>query len=362
MTAEESAQEQKLGASLSQLNQQLFRASDPKAIAEIRKRLEVAERSMDDFHMRLYLHHPQLAAQRGDAAPIKLSQTSALLPDDQTALVEFTATEDTLYIFTIVRGPHAQPVLRTHKIAWSRTQLAHEVNELLDKVAARNLDYRAPAERLYRRLLGPAERELSHCKLLVLVPDGPLWNLPFQTLIAPDHRYLVEKQAVFYAPSLTYLLAMRNARSGTAPAASRQLLALGNPDTAALPESEREVRQLVNLYGSDRAKPLIGPDASKATWQRLAPSYRILHVATHGILNADNPMYSYLVLSGKTSSDKTLEAREVLNMNLHSDLIVLSACETGRGRVSLGEGLVGMSWAFLLAGRTHHRCQPVAHR
>ncbi len=76
----------------------------------------------------------------------------------------------------------------------------------------------------------------------------------------------------------------------------------------------------------------------------------MLHVSTHGILNADNPMYSYLVLSGKTSSDRTLEAREVLNMNLHPDLVVLSACETGRGRVSLGEGLVGMSWAFLLAG------------
>jgi len=350
MTADETAQEQKLSATLSQLDQQLFNASDPKTLAEIQKRLALAQRRMNDFRMQLYLTHPGLAAQRGDAAPITLHQSTELLPDNQTALVEFTSSEDTLYIFSIVRRA-GTPILRTHQIHWPREQLNHDVDEFLNKVAARNLDYRPIAQRLYQRLFTPLASELSHSKLLVIVPDGPLWNLPFQTLIGPDQRYLVEKHAVFYTPSLTYLRETRRNRSAVPPNnASHQLLALGNPDSAALPETAREVNELGTLYGTAHAKLLLGSEASKASWQRDAPKYGILHIATHGILNPGNPMYSYLLFSGKTDSEKTLEAREVLNMNLHSDLVVLSACETGRGRVAMGEGLVGMSWAFLLAG------------
>jgi CHAT domain-containing protein len=81
--------------------------------------------------------------------------------------------------------------------------------------------------------------------------------------------------------------------------------------------------------------------------------FRILHFATHGILDGTNPLYSHVVLSQSKSGsgeDGLLEAREIMRMNLEADLAILSACQTGRGRISRGEGVIGMSWALFVAG------------
>ena len=78
-----------------------------------------------------------------------------------------------------------------------------------------------------------------------------------------------------------------------------------------------------------------------------------MHFATHGILDGTNPLYSHVVLSQSTANsneDGLLEAREIMKMDLNADLAVLSACETARGRISSGEGVIGMSWAPFVAG------------
>ena len=84
-----------------------------------------------------------------------------------------------------------------------------------------------------------------------------------------------------------------------------------------------------------------------------AAKYEVLHFATHGLLDNRNPMFSYLTLAqtaGDPNEDGLLEAREILNMNLHAKLAVLSACQTARGRVGAGEGVIGISWALFVAG------------
>jgi CHAT domain-containing protein len=349
MTDAERVRERLLSSTLSRLDQQLAGAADPKVRDGLQRSLDAAQSEMEAFRMRLYAAHPDLAAQKGDASPIALAQTSELLPDAHTALVEFTSSEDNLFVFTIVRDAQGKPRLRTHTIPWPRKQLTQAVDQFTGKLGARDLGYRASAAQLDNKLMAPLAADLRDCTLLVIVPDGPLWNLPFQALVGPDGRHLIERQAVFYAPSLTYLLESRQPRREVASSA-HQLLALGDPDTLQLPDTAREVQQLVKLYGTENSRLLMGSEALKASWEKDAPDYRILHIATHGVLNPKNPMYSYLQFSGKSGTDKLLEAREVVNLKLHPDLVVLSACETGRGRVSIGEGLVGMSWAFLLAG------------
>ena len=78
---------------------------------------------------------------------------------------------------------------------------------------------------------------------------------------------------------------------------------------------------------------------------------RILHFATHGILNNASPLYSHLALAnGGAGEDGLLEAWELMQMNLQADLAVLSACETARGRIGAGEGMIGLSWAMFIAG------------
>src|SRR5262249_25805712 len=201
--------------------------------------------------------------------------------------------------------------------------------------------------------------------------DDKLWDLPFQALVTGVNRLLIEDAAIAYAPSLTVLSEMtRRRRTQAARAAPPTLLALGNPlpgkeagEPAALalrqemieslPEAEQEVEALGRLYGASRSKVYIGARASEDRVKAEAGRARILHFATHGTLNDASPMYSHLVLSPGSDRDKDdglLEAWELMQPDLKADLAVLSGCETARGRIGAGEGMIGLSWAMFIAG------------
>jgi len=113
------------------------------------------------------------------------------------------------------------------------------------------------------------------------------------------------------------------------------------------------VKDIGRLFGSSGSEVLTGVQAREDTFKRDAPRARVLHLATHGILNNASPLYSYLVLSQEHRSpgeDGLLEAWEIMQLNLPADLAVLSACETARGRIRPGEGVIGLSWALFVAG------------
>ncbi len=98
---------------------------------------------------------------------------------------------------------------------------------------------------------------------------------------------------------------------------------------------------------------LIGREATEKSFKAFASTYSIIHLATHGLIDNRQPLYSYLLLTkteGDPDNEGRLEARQIMDMNLHADLAVLSACETANGRISPGEGVIGMSWAFFVAG------------
>jgi CHAT domain-containing protein len=145
---------------------------------------------------------------------------------------------------------------------------------------------------------------------------------------------------------------------------------LRNDSPGPIPEAEQEVTSIAAIYGQARSKVLVGADARESLVKAEAPRCRILHFATHGKLDDASPMYSHLLLAapppglsmkpGSITPDSNarstdyddglLEAWEVMQMELKADLVVLSACETARGRPGAGEGVVGMSWAFFVAG------------
>lgn len=131
-----------------------------------------------------------------------------------------------------------------------------------------------------------------------------------------------------------------------------------------LPDAEREVHALAELYGVKHSRVYTGADADEARLKREAGRFRILHLATHGVLEDASPLYSHVMLaqsqsraagsasdaSGASDEDGLLEAWELMQLDLRADMVVLSACETARGRVASGEGMIGLSWALFVAG------------
>jgi CHAT domain-containing protein len=257
-------------------------------------------------------------------------------------------TDSGIHLFVVDRPTAtAEPRVRVRSIAASRQALRDRVQELRTMMAERDLDVRSAARRLYDLVLAPARPDLKGKSHVVVVPDDALWDVPFQALVTTAGRYVVEEHAVSYAPSLTVLREMAARRHGH-PAAEPRLLALGNPSLgtraagswssrdarlAPLPEAEREVRTLADLYGRDRSTVLVGGEAREEDFKAQAGRFGVLHLATHGILDSASPMHSRLVLAqGTDEEDGLLEAWEIMELDLRADVAVLSACQTGRGR------------------------------
>jgi CHAT domain-containing protein len=107
---------------------------------------------------------------------------------------------------------------------------------------------------------------------------------------------------------------------------------------------------VAELFGPTQSTVKVGESASKQAFRELAPKYSILHLATHGLINEERPMESALVLAPQSKDDGLLTVRDILMMpSLKAKLIVLSACQTGRGKIT-GDGVVGLSRAFIIAG------------
>src|SRR5262249_28596542 len=310
-----------------------------------------------------------LKTYRGEAPVIEAEELAALLPDASSVLLEYVVTDDQTYLFAITKATaKAEAEIRLYKLSIKRDDLARQIEAFRRQLAERNLRFRASAAKLYESLLKPAEAQLQGKTNLVIAPDDKLWDLPFQALLAGDDRFVLEKSAVSYAPSLTVLREMAKERRRGAETAHMSLLAFGNPalgeETVAraplamrdeklgpLPEAEAEVKVLGRLYGAARSKIYVGAAAREDRAKNEAGAFQVLHFATHGVLNNVAPMYSHLVLAqGDKNEDGLLEAWELMQMDLHADLAVLSACETARGRYGAGEGVIGLTWALFVAG------------
>ena len=309
---------------------------------------------LDSLSADLYRKHPELRAQRGEFRPLAEAELASLLGSPETALLEFAMVDRSAFAFTVTLNQAGAPRIESHPL---KTEgLEQEIAEFRTQLANRDLNYREPARALYARLLGPVAAALRNKKRLVIVPDGPLWELPFQALISPAGKHLIEDTTVFYAPSLAAAREMHTLRRDSMDA-SRTLLAIGAPakSAASLPplrEAQSELRQVGQIYGAAAAEVLMGEQADKERWKADAPNYRILHVATHGVMDSNNPLSSFFDLNRAAGDpeDSILSAREILKMSLRADVAVLSACEMARGKYRFGEGMIGMSWAFLIAG------------
>lgn len=386
MTAEEQRRERALNEEISALNTRIYRERqqtrpDAARLADLDARLRRARLEYESFLTSLYVAHPELKVRRGEPPPLTREQVEALLPDSKAALLEFVVADQGVRLFVVTRAEGARGglELKTYRLGVKSEELAALVADFRGRLAERNLEFQEVARRLYDLLLRPASAQLRRKTLLAVVPDGVLWELPFQALRPSEDAYLIESAALFYAPSLGVLHAMRGLPGAGAARQSRprpstrghsDLLAFGNPalgrevvervravhrdeKLGPLPEAEREVNMLRELYGPSRSRVYVGAQAREGLAKAEVGDYRVVHFATHGILDDQNPMYSHVLLSQAEEGrgeDGLLHAWEIMNLDLRAEMVVLSACQTGRGRVGAGEGIVGMSWALFVAG------------
>jgi CHAT domain-containing protein/uncharacterized protein HemY len=365
--------EQSLEARIVSINAQIQQAASESQAATFKAQITQAHLELDDFQAKLYARHPELRTQRGYVKPIDAQEAYALFHDDSVAILEFVLNEEDCILFVLTGNNLGDtgPGLSSYRIKAGAQELNARAEKFRQEIGSRQLSFATSARTLYDLLLAPAEKQLEGKKRLLIVPDGGLWNLPFQALQDHNHHYLLERYSIAYAPSLTAvreMMGLRDLRKADS-AKGVTLLAMGNPllqgaaktdfeavfrdeKLSPLPEAGKEVRALGRLYGSPPSHIYVGNQAREDRFKAEAGNFKVLHLATHGFLDNANPMYSNIALSSseEAGEDGLLEAWEVLNMDLKADLVVLSACETARGKVGGGEGMVGLTWAFFIAG------------
>ena len=365
LTPEEKAETQRLNRKISEINDAIRKQeiADSSSLNSLYARLDAARVDYRSFQDALYITHPNLRIRSGQTASLSTADLTGLTTDGDTAYLEYVVAKDGVSLLMLSKNKMTgSPEVKAYRLAVKPEDLNRKVNEFHDALAEQRLAYSTAARELYTVLIAPAEQQLRGVGTICIVPDSFLWNVPFQALMTPTEHFLIEDHALYYAPSMSVLREM-NRKKGKSATTNASLIAFGNPvvgkdeqrntDLCPLPEAEQEVSSIAESFDKKDSRVFIGRDASEKSFKALAPTYSIVHLATHGVIDNRQPLYSHLLLTkteGDPDNDGRLEARQIMDMNLNSDLAVLSACETANGRVAPGEGVMGMSWAFFVAG------------
>jgi CHAT domain-containing protein len=366
--AELKEREARIGDRIARLQTlQLSSAAKPLSNTDVQRLnadLGQAEEEEKDLEAEIRRRDPSYAAVRTPSS-LRLQEIQALL-DERTALLEYFQGDESSFLFVVTRQgltAHLLPPRRDLAPLLERLRAAVYQDSPLG-----SRRFAEDAYELYRVLMLPAEPELRGKERLVVAPDGALYSLSFELLLtAPvpnaggprrDLPYLIRERSVSYVPSasvLAQLVAGKEPRDRTRND-TKLFVGFGDPgeDASRLPAARDEVRRIASLFPVDQAVVFIGPDATEGNVKSNAAVTwaRNLHFATHGLLDEDHPDRSGLKLAQAKGSteDGLLQVREVFNLELHADLVILSACQSGRGKEVSGEGLVGMTRAFLYAG------------
>ncbi|MEG3901519.1 CHAT domain-containing tetratricopeptide repeat protein [Microcoleus sp. B4-C5] len=195
---------------------------------------------------------------------------------------------------------------------------------------------------------------------VIFIPQGSLFQVPFPALQDASGTYLIQKHTILTAPSIQVLDLTRQQKLAQKPANSGMALVLGNPtmpsvslsvgepkqQLSPLPGAEAEARTIAPLLNT---QAIIGAQGTKAAIVQKMPQASIIHLATHGLLDDVRGLGSAIAMAPSGSDDGLLTAEEIFDMKLQASLVVLSACNTGEGRIT-GDGVIGLSRALISAG------------
>ena len=290
-------------------------------------------------------------------APLKLDEVQRLIPD-RMQVIEYAALDQRLVIWVISRDGS-----EVREVAVTLPDLTKKAIDFYRSVAGNKDDAFERGKALYALLIEPVRALLNEAAHICVVPDKALCYVPFNALVAPSGKFLIEECSLFVSPSASVSIACSDlARRKERSTAEERLLSVGNPDNPksglrALPSAAREARAVAAFYSAG-PPPLIDGDATESRFRRAIEQADVIHIASHYIVNAWSPIHSRLLLAPdrtgpneSQTSDGVLEASEISSLPLgRARLVVLSACQSGLERFYEGEGPIGMSRAFIAAG------------
>jgi CHAT domain-containing protein/tetratricopeptide (TPR) repeat protein len=298
------------------------------------------------------------------AAPPTLAELKALVVKSRSFYVEYYVLPNKILVWvvtpdgTVKMPPPIQiaSVDLTRQVKDAYAAIVTPPKSFAD-VNKADAARQAKLHELYKLLIAPVEESLpkSPDEIVTIVPHGPLFQVPFAALLTAKGQFLTEQHSLAYLPALGVLRATEKLESDVSGESNR-LLAFGNPITkqisflGALPYAEKEVHSVASFFPGSTATVEVGEQATKSLFRKLAPENSVIHLATHGLIDEEHPMDSAVVLAPDSTDDGLLTVRDILQLPpLKARLIVLSACQTGRGKIT-GDGVVGLSRAFIIAG------------
>lgn len=260
------------------------------------------------------------------------------IPEDES-IVEYYGNDKQLYAFVVTRRTVHAFALQSERIntliSAFREALYHYDND----------GHKPIGKMLYQALLQPVEKSLSS-KNLTVIPHGALHYLPFSAL-STDNGYVLDRYRIRIMPSLTVFRFLKT-RSDSA-----KVLALGNPDLGNsqydLPGTQIEVNDIAKIK-PDLTQVYLRAQATESVVKHLAVPYDVVHIAAHGVFNAEQPLRSGVYLAKDADDDGVLDVAELYRMQLDANLVTLSACETGLGQIGNGDDVIGLTRGFLYAG------------
>jgi CHAT domain-containing protein len=375
------ADKRELEAHVAELGKQIFAGKEDED--QVQRRRD-ALWALDDVKAAIAYRNP-LITRLQIPRPATLERARELL-DDKTMLLAYFMTNDQAVAIAVTKTTS-----KLFVVEGGPSELATQVGQLRDEGLSdpdvSMEDLRPKANALFKKLVGPVKDLVNAHERIIVLPHGALSTLPLEALVDDNGQFLVENHVVTYSQSAT--VALEDARAKPAATGHRSLVALGDPvyDWASfkagkpeglpkpdsrgfkrytdaktitpkrkrggglmrLPGTAAEVKSIAPLFGSDAHVFLRDKASEENIKSGILSGARIIHIASHGLFETD---YQALALSMRpeSSDDGFLLQSEIAELKLDADLVVLSACETGRAHEVLAEPVSGLVLAWRTAG------------
>ncbi len=339
-------------------------ATDSTKITNYESRLFDINRRQDSLTNILEKNYPKYYQLKHENNIVSVVDIQKSLKEN-TTLLEFFVADSNSYAFTISKNNLAVQELKTQ-------DLTNRIEHLREAITSKNVeDYKQSAFGLYNELFAPITDKLVGDELII-IPDGLLWHLNFELLLTQKDAsnnpktlsYLLKDYAVTYANSANLLFTTQKNQGAEK---RQECLAFSFTDSTNivdtktmslatlrdtgddLPGTRKEIRAISDIIDGQY---YFGSQAIEANFKKNASQYNILHLALHGDVDNKRPENSklYFTKSKDTLEDNLLYSHELFALDIPAELTVLSACNTGTGKIAKGEGIMSLGSAFQYAG------------